>query len=253
MVIPNDPFGISLIGLSIRGILGEAMDKENQTSSPPQPLLFNLGESSAKIELFPAVWGAAEDLTSPDTRVRTDALERLKDLEAPRFSPLVAYLLATRLTDSDVDFRAKIIELLGEVLSLDRQGQPAPENVRQTLNAYLAQMRTRHTFAILQVIAEHPSLEKHAANLLNACPYAGNHLADILSDRKSPLSVRKQAGRMIGRVGFLDALPALERLSARLEARLHGQRAMPFAPIPSAEELDLLPVVHTAMTLLRAP
>jgi HEAT repeat protein len=229
------------------------MGRENQTSNPPQPLLFDLGESTARIELFPAVWGAAEDLTSPDTGVRKDALRRLQELEAPRYSPLVAYLLATRLTDKDIEFRAEIVKLLGEVLSPDRDGQPAPENVRQALSAYLAQMRTRHTFAILQVIAEWPSLQTHAASILNACPYAGNHLADILSDRKSPLAVRKQAGRMIGHVGFLDALPALERLSARLEARLNGQRAMPFAPVPSAEELELLPVVHTAMTLLRAP
>jgi HEAT repeat protein len=229
-----------------------AKDEPSQ-ASPPQPLLFDLEESTAKIELFPSVWTASEGLTSPHSGVRRDALEQLLNLNAPRFSPLVAYLLASRLTDPEIAFRAMIVKTLGDVLSPDENGHPAPEKVRQTLSAYLAQMRTRHTFALLQALVEDPSLEKHVANLLNACPYAGNHLADILSDRRSPLSVRKQAGRMIGRVGFLDAIPALERLSSRLEARLNGQRSMPFAPASPQEELDLLPIIQTAMMLLRAP
>ncbi len=229
------------------------MTKKGPSLSPPQPLLFDFEESNAQIELFPAVWSAAESIASTDSSVRQEALERLLDMQAPRFSPLVAYLLATRLTDSDIRFRSQVSKVLAEVLIKDEEGRAAPENVRQTLTAYLAQMRTRHTFALLQVLVEDPSLDMHAATLLNACPYAGNHLADILADRKSPLAVRKQAGRMIGRVGFLDAMPTLERLSARLEARLSGQRSMPFAPLPSPEELDLLPVIQTAMTLLRSP
>lgn len=226
---------------------------EPSQTSPPQPLLLDLEESTATIELFPSVWIASEGLTSPHLGVRRDALGQLLDLNAPRFSPLVAYLVASRLADPEITFRTMIVKTLGDVLSPDENGRPAPEKVRQTLAAYLAQMRTRHTFALLQVLVEDPSLEKHVANLLNACPYAGNHLADILSDRKSPLAVRKQAGKMIGRVGFLDAIPALERLSSRLEARLNGQRSMPFAPTAPQEELDLLPIIQTAMLLLRAP
>lgn len=230
-----------------------AMSKDRPAISPPQPLLFDLDESAARLELFPAVWSAAEALVLKDAGLRWDAFEQLVELEAPRYSPLVAYVFATRISDPDIPLRTKIVKTLGEVLSLDRDGLPAPENVRQTLTAYLAQMRTRHTFALLQVLVEDPSLEKHIAVLLNACPYAGNHLGDILSDRKVPIEVRKHAGRMIGRVGFLDALPTLERLSARLQARLNGQSSMPFAPHSPKEELDLLPVIQTALTLLRAP
>lgn len=229
------------------------MEEDEFTILPPQPHLFDLEESTAKFELFPAVWVAAEGLTSPNVDARRSALEDLLDLDAPRFSPLVAYLLASRITDPEVSFRSDVIKVLGDVLYLDVEGRPAPKNVRQTLAAYLSQMRTRHTFALLQVLVEEPSLEAHVAKLLNACPYAGNHLADILSDRKSPLAVRKQAGKMIGQVGFVDAIPALERLSTRLESRLNGQRSMPFAPSSPQEELELLPVIQTAMTLLRAP
>ena len=229
------------------------MTKDDSFPSPPQPLLFNLEESIAKIELFPEVWIAAEGLTSPHPAVRRDSLELIQELQAPRFSPLVAYLLATRLTDPEIAFRSQVVKILGEVLDQDEYGKPAPENVRQTLIAYLSQMRTRHTFALLQVLTQDPSLDRYVANLLNTCPYAGNHLADILTDRKTPLEIRKQAGRMIGRVGFLDALPALEKLAKRLEARLNGQRSMPFAPLSAPEEMDLLPIIQTALTLLRAP
>jgi hypothetical protein len=58
---------------------------------------------------------------------------------------------------------------------------------------------------------------------------------------------------LIGRVGYLDALPALERLLARLESRLHGQQAMPFAPKSSLEEAELLPDLQLTLTLLRSP
>lgn len=229
------------------------MSEDRPAIYPPQPLLFDLDESTARLELFPAVWSAAESLVSKDTGVRRDAFEQLVELQAPRYSPLVAYVIATRISDPDIPFRARIVNTLGEVLSPDVDGLPAPEHVRQTLTAYLAQMRTRHTFALLQALVEDPSLEKHVALLLNASPYAGNHLGDILSDRKVPMEVRKQAGRMIGRVGFLDALPTLERLSTRLQARLNGQSSMPFAPHSPKDELDLLPIIQTALTLLRAP
>jgi len=229
------------------------MSKDRPALSPPQPLLIDLEESAARLEFFPAVWTAAEGLISKDAGVRWDALDQLVELEAPRYSPLVGYLFATRLCDPDIPFRTKIVKTLGEVLSVHRDGLPAPENVRQTLTGYLAQMRTRHTFALLQALVADPSLEKHIAVLLNACPYAGNHLGDILSDRKVAIEIRKHAGRMIGRVGFLDALPTLERLSARLQARLNGQSSMPFAPHSPKEELDLLPVIQTALTLLQAP
>jgi hypothetical protein len=147
--------------------------------------------------------------------------------------------------------RASIIEALSEVLAPDDEGNPAPEEVRASLRLHLSQMRTRQIYSILQALDAYPELENAAARLLNTCPYAGMHLADILADHKAVFEVRVQAVRMIGIVGFMDALPALERLEARLEARYNGQRAMPFAP-PASSEVDLLPEIHRAEALLRA-
>lgn len=220
----------------------------------PQVPLFELEESTGSFELFPAVWVAAEDLVASDSRTRRSGLERLLELGAARFSPLIAYLLYTRLTDPNIALRAKVVRALGDALGADKDGRPGPENVRQTLCYHLGQMRTRQVFALLQVLEAQATLQAPIARLVNACPYAGAHLADILSDRKAPFEVRARAAQLIGQVGFLDALPALERLAARLEARQNGQGTMPFAPPPAAQnEVELLPAVKTALDLLRAP
>ena len=226
-----------------------------ETPSPrlPQPSLFVLEDSTGHFELFPAVWVAVENLTLPDADIRHKALDCLLELNAPRFSPVVAYLLATRLTDPDLKLRARIVKTLGEILALDNEGRPAPDDVRNSLILNPSQVRTRQVFALLQVLADDKSLESHIAHLIDACPYASNHLVDILNDHKAPLEVRKQAAVMIGRVGFLDAMASLERLESKLETRLNGQKTMPFAPPPSLDEADLLPTVRTALNSLRTP
>lgn len=227
----------------------------NKFYSPemPQPALFTLQESTGRIELFPAVWNAAEQLIHPDLEIRRNGLEQLIELQAHRFSSLIAYLIATRLTDQDISLRAQIIEALGEVLIPDNEGQPAPDEVRLKLITYLSQLHTREIFSILQVLAEHIELEDIVTRLLDACPFAGTHLMDILTDRSAALEVRIRAVEQIGRVGYLDALPQLERLESRLESRMNGQRSMSFVPLSKSEDQELLPAIHRAITLLREP
>ncbi len=219
----------------------------------PQPQLFLLEESIGTLELFPAVWSALEDLTKADPEVRLNALEQLIELDAPRFSPVVSYILVTKITESTVELRARIIEVLGKVLTPDKNGFPAPEDVRSSLHLYLSGFRTRQIYALLQVSAGYNFLEEHVSRLLNACPFAGNHLIDILNDSKTPIDIRMQAAVMIGKVGYLYTLPALEKLSRRLDARIAGQKTMDFAPQRNSIESSLLPVVNEALRTLRSP
>jgi hypothetical protein len=231
----------------------EVMDDDPLSIKLNQPALFDFtGSSSDTIELFPTVWGAAEELTSPEIEIRRSALERLAALNAIRLSPLIAYLVATRVYEPDLNLRKRVVQFLGDVLAPDEDGLPAPESVTRHLLAYLTQMRTRQILALLQVAAFDAITETSAARLFNACPYGGNQLAGIAGDRKVPMDIRREAARMIGLVGYLDALPALERLEARLNARLKGQQSMPFAPPSGPDESELLPVVQNALTLLRS-
>jgi len=232
------------------------MELDSITLDVLQPPLFEFGEATpGALELFPAVWSAAEELVSPDLASRLRGLARLEEIGAARFSPLVAYLLFTRLGDSDAELRRQVMVLLSALLVPDERGFAAPEPVRRFVTAALGQMRTRSIFGMLEVLAADPRVEGDLARLLNACPHAGHHLMDILSERKNPLAVRYAAARMLGRVGYLDAIPALERLAVRLETRRSGQQAMPFAALPAsgADEVDLLPAIHEALARLNAP
>lgn len=229
------------------------MQRKSIITDLPQPPLFSLEESTGKIELFPAVWSAAEQLIHPEADVRRNGIQQLVDLQAPRFSSLVAYLLATRLTDPDLSVRGQVVRVLGEVLMPDSKGNPAPEEVRYKLTDYLSQMHTRETYSLLQVLADQPELESYVTQLFDACPFASNHLVDILVDRSTALEIRIHAAEEIGKVGYLEALPQLERLEARLESRMNGQRAMSFISVAKSEEHELLPAIHRALVLLRAP
>lgn len=228
------------------------MDTDPVSVNISQPSLFDfIDNSTGAIELFPAVWSAAEDLSAPEITARRSGLERLVALGAPRLSPLIAYLLATRLQEPDLGLRIHVVKILGELFLPDEQGRLAADAVLRRLNWYLSQMHTRAVFSLLQVANDSREMEAHVARILNACPYGGNHLAGILADRKAPLPVRKQAANMIGMVGFLDVLPTLERMVIRLEARVNGQQTMVFAPLPVQDDIELLPTVMKSLEMLR--
>jgi HEAT repeat protein len=222
--------------------------------SHPQPVLFDFSDSATGVaELFPEVWGALEDLTSPDVVLRSQALDCLLKIDAPRLSPLVAYVLTTRLNDPDIGIRFRVIQTLGEVLAPQDSSAKTNNMVRQHIKSYISQMRRRSIYALLQVAEQNISAESNVAALLNACSFAGNALADIFANRKTPVPIRRQAIIFVGRVGFLDAIPALEKLAERLVARMNGQTAMPFAPPSDSDEKSLLPAVQAALALLKAP
>lgn len=218
-----------------------------------QPALFDFSEpSSGAMELFPAVWSAAEDLTSPEAATRRAGLERLVEMGAPRLSPLIAYLLATRLTDPDLNLRTSVVQVLSDVLAPNEQGHNSPEAVSRILRAYLSQIRLRPIYALLEVVEVDGNLDRPVARLLNCCPYGGTHLGVILMERRFEVRIRQKAAHMIGLVGFLDTLPTLERLVTRLQARLNGQQSMPFASVEGPDESALLPDVQSALVLLKA-
>jgi hypothetical protein len=209
--------------------------------------------SSGIVELFPAVWGYAEALCDPDANERKEALVRLEEMGAPRLSPLVSYLIATRLSDTDIEIRARAVRIVGDLLTFDDLGNAPPETVRQYLNAHLSRMRTRDVYNLLEIAADDPEVIPQIGRVLDACPYAGRHLGDIALDRTIPVQLRKQAVLFVGTVGYLEAIQPLERLAVRLEARLKGQQSMAFAPPAQSDEQELLPMVQSVLQLLQTP
>jgi hypothetical protein len=229
------------------------MINEIISSSVPQPPLFELEEGIEQVELFPEVWSAAERMISQDLQVRWDGFEQLLELNAQKYSPLITYLMCTRIGDPDIDLRSRIVEVLAEVIRPDQNSKPALENVRTILLDYFSGIRTRQIYNLLQVVVAYPNLIDTVSRLINACSYANTQLVEIINDRTKPLEIRQEAIRIIGAVGYVEAIPSLDRLSARLEARMNGQKAMPFAPPSEKTEMDLLVTVREALVSLRAP
>lgn len=223
---------------------------ENQLT---QPTLFAFRESSSEtLELIPEVWKAAERLTSPLDEEREKGLAELKSLDICHLSPLIAYLLATRLTDPNLEIRFHIVQTLGDILRLKDEDQTTPDPVRRHLQGYLSRMRRRQIYAILQVADRYSASEENVAAILNMCSYAGAALSAILSDRKAPISIRQKAIYYCGRVGFLDSVPALERLISRLQALNERQTHMDFVSTErNAEEQTLLIYARAALEKLK--
>jgi hypothetical protein len=96
-------------------------------------------------------------------------------------------------------------------------------------------------FALLQVTEYDKTAEAAVMDILSCCSYAGSHLSEILSNRELPQEIRKQAAFFIGQIGYLDALPVLERMASRMETRGDEQ------------DSRILPVLQNAVQLLTAP
>jgi hypothetical protein len=219
-----------------------------------QPMLFDFADTATgAVEFFPEIWAATEGLTSPEVNKRHAALDRLMELDAPRLSPLVAYVLASRIIDPDIEMRHRVVLALGKLLTPNKEGKVTPPLVRQHLKGYYSQMGRRGVTILLEVADKFPGVESEVASILNSCSHMGDLLVEIMKNRKMPLSIRLQAVNFLGRVGYLKSISELERLADRLEARVHGQKSMPFAPIQENEEAKLLPVVQATLAILNEP
>ena len=198
------------------------------------------GSGGERLELISVIWEAVESLSSPDLEQRMTGLQRLVEYDAIRQLPLAAYLLTSRITEADIEFRNQIVKNLGSLAGSIGSGAGPIQSVEDTLVDQLSGMRTRQVFALLQVAIYDKTSEGYVADLLSYCSYAGNHLAQILSDRSAPADVRKQAAHYIGEIGYLDALPVLERMASRIESRGND------------EDARMLPALQNAVQLLTA-
>lgn len=215
------------------------------------PDLLALGSSKTRIEFLPLIWDAAEAFTSPSLETRCEGLKRLIESEAVRNHSLIAYLLFSRLNETDIELRTRIVATLAEVL-ISGGNEPDTQPSYAGLVSWLSELRTRQIYALLQVAEFDRSAEYPIAALLEQCSYAGEHLAEILANRQMPLSMRKQAAYYIGLLGYIDAMPVLERLAAKLSHRRNGREEIG-EPELEGDECSLLPLINGALAVLTAP
>lgn len=226
---------------------------DTDPTSTVQLPLFEYGEPVKNIvELFPAVWNAAEQLTSPEAINRQRGIDTLLEMGAQKVSPLVAYLIATCLNDPDLYLRRRVVFILADLITTDANGRQVPDEVRATVISTVHSMREDMAYGLLEVSLVDSLADQALYHIFNACPYAGKYLGDMLTEWKHPLLIRQKAIYFIGLVGYLEALPALERLLNRLEARQNGQFAMAFAPPAIKSDDGLMPNLRIAIKQLSA-
>ena len=215
--------------------------------------LFEYGETARNIaELFPALWKAAEQLTSPDASIHQKGLDTILEMGAQKVSPLVAYLIATCMNDADVFIRRRVVIILADLIAGEGNGQQIPDEVRAAVMHYVHNMSEAVVLGLLEVSVADAHADQAIYHLFNTCPYAGKYLGDVLVQWKHPLAIRQKAIYFIGLVGYLEALPVLERMMNRLEARQDGQYAMTFAPASSKNDDDLMPFLRIAIEQLNS-
>ncbi|MEA3349206.1 MAG: hypothetical protein U9Q82_01140 [Chloroflexota bacterium] len=213
----------------------------------PQLMMFDTDEPTAGTA---DLWQALEQIASPETSQRYQGLDILLELEVPTRSPLVAYVLATRLTDPDINFRASVIKTLGKIIA-PASGEPISLPARRYLKGYHSIVGRGTVLATLEVAEIDASVESYIAALYRLWPHTGAILAAIMAKHGVSVSLRRQALNFIGRVGFVETIPQLERLAERLSSRSNGQKRMSFAPPAEHDETTLLPTVQATLTVLR--
>ena len=206
-------------------------------------------EEDLGLEWSQKVWQAAENLASPRAAVREEALDFLVGEDYARRFPLIAYLIATRLTDPDLEVRFHIIQAIGSILSRNKDGAVASDEVISHLHSVIGFLNKGQILDLLAVADQYISAERELVEIFKLSSYAGSVLSDIVNDQKIPASIRQQAIYYCGEVGFLDTVPTLEGLIRRVEKRKIQADGSPRQKRAAIEEI-LYPFALTAVNKL---
>jgi hypothetical protein len=210
--------------------------------------LFVYGEPTENIaEVLPVVWNATECLTSPEAVTRQHGIDAILELGAQKVSSLVAFMIATCLGDRDIYIRRRVIYILADLITWVPGDEQLVNSIRMTVTNYLHSMSEETTFGLMEVAMMDPEAEQPIYHILNACPFAGRYLGNILTEWKNPLLIRQKAIYFVGIVGYMEMLPVLERVLDRLEARQSRQYSMSFAPSLNRSDEDIMPYLRIAI------
>ena len=211
--------------------------------------MMNKTHSEVEFEGNKEVWLAAEKLVSPRAVEREEALDFLVEKGVPAKSPLIAYLLATRISDPDLEVRCHMVKALGDALTGEHQREQLSDNVLKQLQGFLAHLNKEQIIDLLEVSGQYLSAEESLIEIFKLCSYAGNVLSGIVNDRKIPLGIRQKATYFCGEAGFLETITSLQVLVMRIEKRNQVLRKFPLRK-KSKDENQLYPYAVAALEKL---
>jgi hypothetical protein len=134
----------------------------------------------------------------------------------------------------------------------DVEGRHADEKVRAQIISTLSSLDISGLMALVEAVVWDENLVGYVSVLVNYVRKAGEMLQEIVTDRTLEIPVRTKAIFLIGQVGYVAALPELERIQNRIKTRQAGQDSMPFAPVQNKSEFDLLPALKRSIIILRS-
>jgi hypothetical protein len=205
-----------------------------------------LGDGTVSSDQVLLIWRFTQALTSPELFERKDGFQRLIELNIINKSPLITYILATRINEVDITLRAYIVNVLANILEQNIRGDENIELTKLTLVDYLSQIGKREIHALIQLVEVDPFANENIVKIMCSSSCAGDYLNKIASDRQATLNIRQLAITLLGEIGYLDAIPDLERLENRIKSRDNPNSI-------GSEEKQLLPQIADALALLRAP
>jgi hypothetical protein len=163
------------------------------------------------------LWEAGQMLISLDPDQRDQAIDRISTVEGFHDSPLVAYLLISRLAEPKIEIRFHLVQLIGSLLDFEAPGPHFSDQVLLFVHNELAHMTRDHFENLLEVSSRYLSSEGAVKNILKLCSYAGDVMGGIVNDRKQPVPIRQQAVIFCGELGLLESRIALKNLVRRVE------------------------------------
>ena len=201
-------------------------------------------------------WIAGEMFVSQHLQERVRGFAILLGSEGLRRSPLTVQLLTARLDEADLGLRCQIIQAIGDYFELRGSEYRYPAEVRAGVAAQLRKFDRPEMQALLEAhLAAHEGAGRLTldaqAHVLERVPAASALLVKLAYDRSVAVHIRRAAIDLLGKIGFTDALSALEGLQSRIAGRQAGQLAMAFAPADYADEGSLLPILQTTLDILR--
>jgi hypothetical protein len=183
------------------------------------------------------LWQQMEALFAPDPDLRDQALDDLSRSGIFKHTALGFYLLASRISDPDLEVRFHVVQELGRLLDPGSGEQGADTQVLIHVQDYFSRMETGQLVDLLETADRYLSAEDAVTHILRLCSFAGGGLSAIINDRKQPLPIRRQAIYFSGQGGFLETESTIRHLLERLERG--GSRKRP-SSLDHAREEEML-------------
>jgi hypothetical protein len=218
----------------------------------PQLSLFSKPTEVEERTLIPLIWRLLEALLSKESDIKLFALQELANLNAIMVSPIIVAILVSSLEDRDEAIRKEIVDIIGNFLKSPILNDQFNIYIRAFIKDVLSRMRTRSIYSLIQLYNLDVQLKENIVTLINQCPNAGKHLTDIFLSRNSSIKIRQNAIEIIGIIGYINAIPDMERLLSRLLTRINGQQSMPFITSQGLDETPLIHYLEASLTNLKA-